>query len=87
MSVTSEPNAAPLNTDQTLATEIQAQRFLSAMAGTAAQVSVVATDGAAGRFGVTVSSFTSVSAAPPLSKVLILHVPNGVWRQQVRRVW
>ena len=71
MSVTSEPNAAPLNTNQTLATELQAQRFLSAMAGTVAQVSVVTTDGAAGRFGVTVSSFTSVSAAPPLELVCL----------------
>ena len=39
--------------------------FLHAMRGVAASVVVVTTDGPAGRFGATVSSFTSVSVAPP----------------------
>ncbi|MEM7177118.1 MAG: flavin reductase family protein [Pseudomonadota bacterium] len=47
------------------------ENFLSAMAGAATQVSVVTTDGAAGRFGVTVSAFASVSAEPPLLLVCI----------------
>ena len=46
-------------------------RFVAAMAGAATQVSVVTTDGAAGRFGVTVSAFSSVSAEPPLVLVCI----------------
>ena len=46
-------------------------RFIAAMAGAAAQVSVVTTDGPAGRFGVTVSAFSSVSAEPPLVLVCI----------------
>lgn len=46
-------------------------RFVAAMAGAATQVSVVTTDGRAGRFGVTVSAFSSVSAEPPLVLVCI----------------
>ncbi|MFD1160142.1 flavin reductase family protein [Roseovarius aestuarii] len=46
-------------------------RFIAAMAGAATQVSVVTTDGRAGRFGVTVSAFSSVSAEPPLVLVCI----------------
>ncbi len=46
-------------------------RFIAAMAGAATQVSVVTTDGPAGRFGVTVSAFSSVSAEPPLVLVCI----------------
>ncbi len=45
--------------------------FIAAMAGAATQVSVVTTDGPAGRFGVTVSAFSSVSAEPPLVLVCI----------------
>ena len=41
------------------------------MAGAAAQVSVVTTDGPAGRFGITVSAFSSVSADPPMILVCI----------------
>ncbi len=37
-------------------------RFLEGMSRVAAAVTVVTTDGQAGRFGVTVSSMTSVSA-------------------------
>lgn len=46
-------------------------RFIAAMAGAATQVSVVTTDGPSGRFGVTVSAFSSVSAEPPLVLVCI----------------
>lgn len=46
-------------------------RFIAAMAGAATQVSVVTTDGRAGRFGVTVSAFSSVSAEPPMVLVCI----------------
>ena len=45
--------------------------FLTAMSGAVTQVSVVTTNGIAGRFGVTVSAFASVSADPPLVLVCI----------------
>lgn len=45
--------------------------FINAMSGAASQVTVVTTDGHAGRFGVTVSAFASVSAEPPLLLVCI----------------
>lgn len=41
-------------------------RFVAAMGRAAAGVSVVTTDGPAGRFGVTVSAVSSVSAEPPM---------------------
>lgn len=41
-------------------------QFVEAMAAAASGVSVITTDGAAGRFGLTVSAVTSVSAEPPL---------------------
>jgi flavin reductase (DIM6/NTAB) family NADH-FMN oxidoreductase RutF len=41
------------------------QAYVDAMARTAAAVTVVTTDGAAGRFGQTVSAATSVTADPP----------------------
>ena len=40
--------------------------FLQAMAEAATSVTLVTTDGSAGRFGVTVSAFASVSADPPM---------------------
>ncbi len=40
--------------------------FLQAMAEAATSVTLVTTDGRAGRFGVTVSAFASVSADPPM---------------------
>ena len=46
-------------------------RFLDAMSRTAAGVTVVTTEGAAGRFGQTVSAMSSVSADPPLLLVCI----------------
>lgn len=45
--------------------------FVSAMSGAVTQVSIVTTDGVAGRFGVTISAFASVSAEPPLVLVCI----------------
>lgn len=40
--------------------------FVAAMAHTAASVNIVTTTGPAGRFGLTVSALTSISAEPPL---------------------
>jgi len=40
--------------------------FIDAMAAAATAVSIVTTDGEAGRFGITVSAVASVSAEPPL---------------------
>jgi flavin reductase len=42
------------------------EAFVAAMAGAVNGVAIVATDGPAGRFGITVSSVSSVSADPPL---------------------
>ncbi len=42
------------------------QDFVNAMASSAMGVSIVTTQGAAGRFGLTVSAWSSVSAEPPL---------------------
>ncbi len=74
-------------TTQTLDTSEQQLRneFLHAMRYTAASVAVVTTDGKAGRGGVTVSAFSSLSADPPsvlvcvhqLSPVLPLIQSNG----------
>src|SRR5215210_1045317 len=52
-------------TDHSTAAEAQ-QRFVSAMGQAATPVSVVTTEGPAGRFGITVSAVSSVSADPPL---------------------
>ncbi len=41
------------------------ERFINAMRGVAASVTVVTTDGPVGRYGATVSAFSSVSANPP----------------------
>ena len=41
------------------------EEFIEALRGVASSVSVVTTDGAAGRHGATVSAFCSVSADPP----------------------
>ena len=41
------------------------ERFIAAMRHVASSVTVVTTDGPEGRFGATVSAFTSVSADPP----------------------
>jgi flavin reductase len=52
--------------------------FLEAMSQAAATVSVVTTDGPAGRAGVTVSALCSVSAEPPTLLVCIHH-KSPVW--------
>ena len=49
-----------------ISTEAARASFLQAMAEAAACVTLVTTDGPAGRFGVTVSAFASVSADPPM---------------------
>jgi flavin reductase (DIM6/NTAB) family NADH-FMN oxidoreductase RutF len=45
---------------------VSAAEYIEAMRGAVTGVSIVTTDGAAGRFGVTVSAFSSVSADPPM---------------------
>lgn len=47
------------------------EKFVRAMRGAATGVNVVTTDGPAGRFGLTVSAFSSVSAEPPMVLVCI----------------
>lgn len=55
------------------------QSFLDAMAQAASSVSIVTTDGAAGRDGIVVSALTSVSADTPLPTLLIcLHQAGRV---------
>ncbi len=46
-------------------------RFVAAMGRTVTGVTIVATGGPAGTFGITASSFTSVSAEPPLVLVCV----------------
>ncbi len=48
-----------------------AEKFIAAMGLAATGVSVVTTDGRAGRFGLTVSAVSSVSAEPPLVLVCV----------------
>ena len=50
---------------------VSGDQFVRAMRGAATGVNVVTTDGAAGRFGVTVSAFASASASPPTVLVCI----------------
>lgn len=45
--------------------------FVAAMRGTVSGVNVLTTDGPAGRFGLTVSAFSSVSADPPMVMVCV----------------
>jgi flavin reductase len=52
-------------------------RFLDAMSQAAASVSVVTTDGPAGRAGVTVSAMCSVSADPPTLLVCVHHLSRS----------
>jgi flavin reductase (DIM6/NTAB) family NADH-FMN oxidoreductase RutF len=70
---------------------IEADRFRDAMSATASGVTVVTTDGEAGRMGVTVSSLCSLSLEPP-SVVLCIHrdsralatlLKNGVFAANV----
>lgn len=53
--------------------------FIRAMRGVASSVSVVTTDGAAGRHGATVSAFCSVSADPP-SVLICLRADSRIAR-------
>ncbi|MGB0852629.1 MAG: flavin reductase family protein [Pikeienuella sp.] len=59
--------------DQNAATPEDAARatFVSAMRGVANSVTIVTTDGSAGRRGATVSAFASVSADPPMILVCL----------------
>ena len=50
---------------------VSASEFVEAMRSAVTGVNIVATDGAAGRYGVTVSAFSSVSAEPPMVLVCI----------------
>ncbi|MGI9480767.1 MAG: flavin reductase family protein [Hyphomicrobiales bacterium] len=50
---------------------IAPEHFTAAMARAATGVSIVTTDGSAGKLGMTVSAFSSVSAEPPLLLVCI----------------
>jgi flavin reductase (DIM6/NTAB) family NADH-FMN oxidoreductase RutF len=53
------------------------QDFVNAMASSAMGVSIVTTEGQAGRFGLTVSAWSSVSAEPPLLLACI-NRKNGI---------
>ncbi len=66
-------SSGPNHTETDAATETASARqdFLRAMAQVATSVAVVTTDGPAGRYGVTVSAFASVSADPPTVLVCI----------------
>jgi flavin reductase (DIM6/NTAB) family NADH-FMN oxidoreductase RutF len=73
---------------------VAAERFREAMRRMATGVSVITTDGPAGRFGVTVSSMCSLSLEPPsvlacvhhLSPALRAIVENGVFCANVLSV-
>lgn len=54
-------------------------RFIEAMRGVAASVTVVTTDGISGRHGATVSAFSSVSADPP-TVLVCLHADSRIAR-------
>ena len=62
-------------------------RFIAAMGRAVTGVTIVTTDGPAGRFGITVSAFSSVSAEPPMvlacvnrkSPVAAAVISNGVF--------
>ena len=57
--------------DDVLETPISRDSFMAAMAAAATGVSVVTTDGPAGRYGITISAMASVSADPPMLLVCI----------------
>jgi flavin reductase (DIM6/NTAB) family NADH-FMN oxidoreductase RutF len=56
---------------ESLPEPVSAAEFVDAMRGAVTGVNIVTTDGAAGRFGITVSAFSSVSAEPPMVLVCI----------------
>lgn len=61
--------------------------FIEAMATAATPVSIVTTDGPAGRFGITVSAVVSVSADPPIVLVCINRKSPAVAAIGVNRVF
>jgi len=63
-------NAPALN-PSTETAPMQPADFIAAMGKCATEVTVITTDGPAGRFGVTVSAMSSVSAEPPLLLVCV----------------
>ena len=70
---------------------VNREEFIAAMRNVASSVSVVTTDGSAGRHGATVSAFCSVSADPPTvlvclhasSKIAAFVKENGSFRVNV----
>lgn len=68
-SVRFQPDDVSVLTAATLAAT--PAEFIAAMGKCATGVTVITTDGAGGRFGVTVSAMTSVSAEPPLLLVCV----------------
>lgn len=60
------PSFQMLPREKTATTYAAREAFVAAMRATVSGVNVLATDGPAGRFGLTVSAFCSVSADPPL---------------------
>jgi len=59
--------------------QVDRTQFIAAMRGVASSVSVVTTDGPAGRHGATVSAFCSVSADPP-TVLVCLHAHSRTAR-------
>ena len=53
------------------------ENFVNGMSRVPNSVSIVTTDGVAGRFGVTVSATSSVSAEPPTLLVCVHHLSNA----------
>lgn len=64
-------------------TQADRTRFITAMRQVAASVTVVTTDGVAGRHGATVSAFTSLSADPP-SVLICLRAESRIARAVVQ---
>lgn len=58
---------------------VSRERFVEAMRHVASSVTVVTTDGSAGRYGATVSAFSSVSADPP-TVLVCLHAESRIAR-------
>lgn len=63
--------ANPVGTRPPALQTVPADDFVQVMRGAATGVNIVTTDGPAGRFGLTVSAFSSVSAQPPSVLVCI----------------
>ena len=63
--------------------QVSRERFVGAMRQVASSVTVVTTDGPEGRYGATVSAFTSVSADPP-TVLVCLHSDSRIARTVVK---